>query len=316
MATGLQPGSAGALFSKKVSKGGSKVMTVSARIRGFITIGLLPALVLYLFFVIVPIFWSAYYGFFDWKGIGAAKFIGLDNYVEVLQDPIFWKSFKNNMLIVAASVFGQVPIAMILALLLMKSTLFQRVIRASVFMPMVLSSVVVGIIWGYIYHPQIGILNFLLEGVGLESWKKAWLSDPKVSMFALMVPIIWNYIGPYMIMFIAALQNISPEIEDAAQLDGVGPVRKLFAVTLPMIWDTVKVAVVLCISGSLKAFDLIYVMTGGGPAHSTELLASYMYNSTFNVYRFGFGSAISTAIIILSLILIVGSQRLMKRDYR
>ncbi|NOV04479.1 carbohydrate ABC transporter permease [Paenibacillus planticolens] len=291
-------------------------MTVSARIRGFITIALLPALVLYLFFVIVPIFWSAYYGFFDWKGIGAAKFIGLDNYVEVFKDPIFWKSFKNNMLIVAASVFGQVPIALILALLLMKSTYFQRVIRASVFMPMVLSSVVVGIIWGYIYHPQIGILNFLLEGVGLDSWKKAWLSDPKVSMYALMVPIIWNYIGPYMIMFIAALQNISPEIEDAAQLDGVGPVRKLFAVTLPMIWDTVKVAVVLCISGSLKAFDLIYVMTGGGPAHSTELLASYMYNSTFNVYRFGFGSAISTAIIILSLILIVGSQRLMKRDYR
>ncbi|MDU0206226.1 carbohydrate ABC transporter permease [Paenibacillus sp. MAH-36] len=291
-------------------------MTVSARIRGFITIGLLPALVLYLFFVIVPIFWSAYYGFFDWKGIGAAKFIGLDNYVEVFQDPIFWKSFKNNMLIVAASVFGQVPIALILALLLMKSTFFQRVIRASVFMPMVLSSVVVGIIWGYIYHPQIGILNFLLDGVGLDGWKKAWLSDPKVSMYALMVPIIWNYIGPYMIMFIAALQNISPEIEDAAQLDGVGPIRKLFAVTLPMIWDTVKVAVVLCISGSLKAFDLIYVMTGGGPAHSTELLASYMYNSTFNVYRFGFGSAISTAIIILSLILIVGSQRLMKRDYR
>lgn len=291
-------------------------MTVSARIRGFITIGLLPALVLYLFFVIVPIFWSAYYGFFDWKGIGAAKFIGLDNYVEVFKDPIFWKSFKNNMLIVAASVFGQVPIALILALLLMKSTFFQRVIRASVFMPMVLSSVVVGIIWGYIYHPQIGILNFLLDGVGLDIWKKAWLSDPKVSMYALMVPIIWNYIGPYMIMFIAALQNISPEIEDAAQLDGVGPVRKLFAVTLPMIWDTVKVAVVLCISGSLKAFDLIYVMTGGGPAHSTELLASYMYNSTFNVYRFGFGSAISTAIIILSLILIVGSQRLMKRDYR
>ncbi|KRE46682.1 carbohydrate ABC transporter permease [Paenibacillus sp. Soil724D2] len=291
-------------------------MTVSARIRGFITIGLLPALVLYLFFVIVPIFWSAYYGFFDWKGIGAAKFIGFDNYAEVIQDPIFWKAFKNNMLIVGASVFGQVPIAMVLALLLMRSTLFQRVIRASVFMPMVLSSVVVGIIWGYIYHPQIGILNFLLEGIGLDSWKKSWLSDPKVSMFALMVPIIWNYIGPYMIMFIAALQNISPEIEDAAQLDGVGPVRKLFAVTLPMIWDTVKVAVVLCISGSLKAFDLIYVMTGGGPAHSTELLASYMYNSTFNVYRFGFGSAISTAIIILSLFLIVGSQYLMKRDYR
>ncbi|UQZ83436.1 Lactose transport system permease protein LacF [Paenibacillus konkukensis] len=291
-------------------------MTTTARIRGFITVALLPAFLLYAFFVIIPVFWSAYYGFFDWKGIGAATFIGFDNYAEVVKDPIFWKSFKNNMLIVAASVFGQVPIALILAVLLMKSTLFQRIIRASVFMPMVLSSVVVGIIWGYIYHPQIGILNFLLDNMGLASWKKAWLSDPKISMYALMVPIIWNYIGPYMIMFIAALQNISPEIDDASQIDGVGPVRKLFVITLPMIWDTIKVAVVLCISGSLKAFDLIYVMTGGGPAHSTELLASYMYNNTFNVFRYGYGSAVSTAIIILSMLLIAGSQYLMKREVR
>jgi len=291
-------------------------MTTSARIKGFILIGILPALLIYLFFVVVPIFWSAYYGFFDWKGIGAAKFIGFDNYAEVVRDPIFWKGFKNNMLIVAASVFGQVPIAMILALLLTRSNLFQKMIRASVFMPMVLSSVVVGIIWSYIYHPQIGILNFLLDSVGLENLKKAWLSEPSVSMYMIMIPIIWNYIGPYMIIFIAALQNIPSEINDAAQIDGVGSTRKLFQITLPMIWDTIKVVVVLCISGSLKAFDLIYVMTGGGPAHTTEVLASYMYNSTFNVYRFGYGSAISTSIIILSLILILGSQFLMKRDYR
>ncbi|KEQ23088.1 carbohydrate ABC transporter permease [Paenibacillus tyrfis] len=291
-------------------------MTAAARIRGFIAIGLLPATLIFVFFAIIPIFWSAYYGFFDWKGIGAAKFIGFDNYVEVIRDPIFWLSFKNNMLIVAASVFGQIPIALILALVLTSSSLFHRMIRASVFMPMVLSSVVVGIIWSYIYHPQIGILNFLLDALGLESWKMQWLSDPKISMYMLMIPIIWNYIGPYMIMFIAALQNISPEIDDASRIDGVGPVRKLFSITLPMIWDTIKVAVVLCISGSLKAFDLIYVMTNGGPAHSTELLASYMYNNTFNVFRFGYGSAVSTAIIILSLLLILGSQYLMKRNYR
>lgn len=250
------------------------------------------------------------------KGIGAAKFIGFDNYAEVVRDPIFWKGFKNNMLIVVASVFGQVPIAMILALLLTRTNLFQRMIRASVFMPMVLSSVVVGIIWSYIYHPQIGILNFVLDATGLETLKRAWLSEPSISMYMIMIPIIWNYIGPYMIIFIAALQNIPSEINDAAQIDGVGSSRKLFQITLPMIWDTIKVVVVLCISGSLKAFDLIYVMTGGGPAHTTEVLASYMYNSTFNVYRFGYGSAISTSIIILSLILILGSQYLMKRDYR
>jgi len=291
-------------------------MTTSARIKGFILIGILPALAIYLFFVVVPVFWSAYYGFFDWKGIGAARFIGFDNYAEVVRDPIFWKGFKNNMLIVAASVFGQVPIAMILALLLTRTSLFQRMIRASIFMPMVLSSVVVGIIWSYIYHPQIGILNFVLDAAGLENLKRAWLSEPSISMYAIMIPTIWNYIGPYMIMFIAALQNIPSEINDAASIDGVGRTRKLFQITLPMIWDTIKVVIVLCISGSLKAFDLIYIMTGGGPAHSTEVLASYMYNNTFSIYRFGYGSAVSTTIIILSLILIAGSQYLMKKDYR
>ncbi|EGL19930.1 MULTISPECIES: sugar ABC transporter permease [Paenibacillus] len=289
-------------------------MTSSSRRTNFIVLGLLPALLIYSVFVIVPIFWSAYYGFFDWKGIGEAKFNGFDNYVEALKDPIFWLALKNNLIVVAASVFGQVPIALVLALVLRKSNFFQRFIRSAVFMPMVLSSVVVGIIWSYIYHPQIGILNFLLDAVGLESWKKAWLSDKSVSMLALTVPIIWNYIGPYLIMFIAALQNIPSDIDDAAMIDGATGSRKLFSVTLPMIWDTVKVTIVLCISGSLKAFDLIYVMTGGGPAHSTELLASYMYNNTFSVYRFGYGSAISTLIIIISLVLIAGSQRLMRRN--
>ncbi|MCC3375170.1 carbohydrate ABC transporter permease [Cohnella sp. REN36] len=291
-------------------------MTSTGRARGFIAIALLPALLLFVFFVIVPIFWSAYYGFYDWKGIGAAKFIGFGNYVEAIQDPVFWRAFKNNMLIVAASVFGQVPIALVLALLLVRNRWIHKFIRTSVFMPMVLSSVVVGIIWGYIYHPEIGILNFLLDGLGLGSWKRQWLSDPHVSMYSLMVPIIWNYIGPYLIMFLAALQNIPGEMDDAAKIDGAEGSRKLFSVTLPLIWDTIKVAVVLCISGSLKAFDLIYIMTGGGPAHSTELLASYMYNNTFSIYRFGYGSAVSTTIILISLILIAGSQYLMKRDNR
>ncbi|MVO99840.1 carbohydrate ABC transporter permease [Paenibacillus lutrae] len=289
-------------------------MITSSRTNRFIVLGLLPALLIYSVFVIIPIFWSAYYGFFDWKGIGEAKFNGFDNYIEALKDPIFWLALKNNMIVVAASVLGQVPLALLLALVLRKSTGFQRFIRSAVFMPMVLSSVVVGIIWSYIYHPQIGILNFLLEAVGLESWTKAWLSEKSTSMYALTVPIIWNYIGPYLIMYIAALQNIPSDVDDAAKIDGATGSRKLFSITLPMIWDTVKVTIVLCISGSLKAFDLIYVMTGGGPAHSTELLASYMYNNTFSVYRFGYGSAISTLIIIISLVLITVSQRLMKRN--
>lgn len=288
-------------------------MTAASRARMFIMLGLLPALLIYTVFVIIPVIWSSYYGLFSWKGMGAMKFIGLQNYREVVSDPIFWSSFRNNLYIVAYSVFGQVPIALLLALLLVRNRWFEKFIRASVFMPMVLSSVVIGLVWGYIYHPQIGILNYLLDSLGLSSWKLGWLSDPKIAMLSIGPPIIWSNIGPYLILFIAALQNIPSEVNDAAKLDGAVGWEKLSRITLPMIWGMIKVAVILCISGSLKAFDLIFVMTHGGPAHSTELLATYMYNNTFNIFRYGYGSAVSTSIVILSLILILISQLLMNR---
>ncbi|MBS4196110.1 carbohydrate ABC transporter permease [Lederbergia citri] len=288
-------------------------MATTKRLKGFLLIALIPSLLIYTTFVILPIFWSAYYGFFEWRGMGSAKYLGLANYIEVAQDPIFWRALKNNFIIIAASVFGQVPIALVLALILYKNSFVHRFVRSAVFMPMVLSTVVVGLIWGYMYHPQFGVVNFVLEKIGLESWTRAWLSDPKVNMYAVSVPIIWNFIGPYLIIFIASLQNIPSEINDAAKLDGAVAHKKLFYVTLPMIWNTIKVVIVLCISGSLKAFDQVFVMTGGGPAQTTELLATYMYNNTFNVYRYGYGSAISTMIIIISLLLILASQAAMKR---
>lgn len=288
-------------------------MTNIGRLRAFIAVGLLPTLLIYAVFVLVPIVWSAYYGFFDWKGIGASKFIGFDNYAEALKDPIFWKAFKNNLIIVAASIFGQLPIALVLSLILRKSTLFQRFVRSAVFMPMVVASVVIGMIWGYIYHPQIGILNFILEKAGLSSWIRDWLGDPSINMYAVSVPVVWANIGPYLVLFIAAIQNISSEVEDAAKIDGAVNSKWLYKIVVPMIWDTIKVAIVLCISGSLKAFDLIYIMTGGGPAQSTELLATYMYNNTFEVFRYGYGSAVSTLIIVISMILVLGSQVLMRR---
>lgn len=279
-------------------------MPASLRSRSFVVLALLPALLIFLVFAIIPIFWSAYYGFFDWKGLGAAKFIGLNNYEMMLQDPIFWRALKNNLILVASAIIGQVPIALLLALLLLKNSWFNRILRSAVFLPMVLSTVVVGLIWGYIYHPQIGLLNQVLELLGLESWTRAWLSDPKINMFAVSIPINWANIGPYLIIFIAALQNISSEIDDAAKIDGAIGWRKLFYVTLPIIWGTVVVTIVLCISGSLKAFDHVIVMTGGGPAQSTELLATYMYNNSFTVYRYGYGSAVSTMIILISALLI------------
>ncbi|MCR2807660.1 carbohydrate ABC transporter permease [Paenibacillus soyae] len=279
-------------------------MPTYLRSRSFVALALLPAMLIFIVFAIVPIIWSAYYGFFDWSGLGSLKFIGLDNYEMMLQDPIFWRALKNNLILVASAIIGQVPIALLLALLLLKNSMFNRVIRSAVFMPMVLSTVVVGLIWGYIYQPQIGLLNTVLEMLGLDSWIRAWLSDPKVNMYAVSIPINWANIGPYLVIFIAALQNISSEVNDAAKIDGAVGFRKLFYVTLPNIWDTVIVTIILCISGSLKAFDHVIVMTGGGPAQSTELLATYMYNNSFTVYRYGYGSAVSTMIILISALLI------------
>ncbi|MBD2844073.1 sugar ABC transporter permease [Paenibacillus sp. IB182496] len=287
-------------------------MITSMRSGRFVALALLPSLLLYCFFVIVPVFWSAYYGFFEWSGVGATKGIGLQNYAEALQDPVFWRALKNNLIIVAASIFGQVPIALVLAILLNKNSLFHRFVRSAVFMPMVLSTVVVGLIWGYIYHPQFGLVNFVLEAVGLDNWTRGWLSDPDVNMYAVAVPIIWNFIGPYLIMFVAAIQNIPSEIDDACLIDGAIGRKKLLLVTLPMIWNMIKVVIVLCIAGSLKAFDQVFVMTGGGPAQSTELLATYMYNNTFNIYRYGYGSAVSTLIVIISMLMIGVSQVLMR----
>ncbi|CAM4474486.1 MAG: sugar ABC transporter permease [Paenibacillus macerans] len=283
------------------------------RSRRFIFTGLAPAVILYALFVFVPVVWSAYYGFFNWSGIGEAKYNGLGNYAEILRDPVFWRALKNNIIFVLASVFGQIPLALALAVLLHKENGVQRFLRSAVFLPMVLSTVVIGMIWQYIYHPQIGILNFLLDALGLKSWKLQWLSDGNIAIYSLLPPLIWSYAGLYLIIFISALQNIPGEIHDAAKIDGVSGGRKLVAISLPMIKNTVQVAVVLCISGSLKSFDLVYIMTKGGPAHATELLATYMYNSTFSTYRYGFGSAISTTIMVISLLLIGTSQWLTSR---
>jgi len=281
--------------------------------RNFIVLALLPALLIYALFVFVPVIWSAYYGFFNWSGIGEAKFIGVKNYIEILQDPVFWRSLKNNFIFVLAAVFGQVPIALVLAVLLHKSNMIQRFLRSAIFLPMVLSTVVIGMIWQYIYHPQIGILNFLLESLGLESWKLQWLSDNKIAIYSLLPPLIWSFVGLYLIIFISALHNIPGEVHDAGKIDGASGLRKLVSISIPMIWGTIQVAIILCISGSLKSFDLVYIMTKGGPAHATELLATYMYNSTFTSYRYGFGSAISTTIVVISLLLIGTSQWLTSR---
>nr|WP_263326404.1 sugar ABC transporter permease [Neobacillus sp. Marseille-Q6967] len=288
-------------------------MHLSKNKTGAIILGVLPALIIYAVFAIYPILQSFYYSLVEWNGFSEKTFIGLDNYIKLFQDPLFWNSAKNNIFIVIASVLGQVPIALFIALLLNRKLKGVKIFRTIGFLPVVLSTVVISLTWNLIYNTKDGMINELLRTVGLDFLAQNWLGDTKWSMIAVSVTVIWQFVGLYLIIFLAALQNIPEEVLEAAQIDGASEWTRTWKITVPMIWDTIIVAVILCISGSLRTFDLIYVMTHGGPSHSTEVMALYMFNETFTKLQYGYGSAVSVTIFFFSLILIFIVTKLMGR---
>jgi raffinose/stachyose/melibiose transport system permease protein len=275
-----------------------------------IALGLLPALFFYIIFSIFPILNSFYYAFTNWDGLSEIQWVGLSNFREILGDKVFWLSFKNNIYIVLVSIFGQVPIGLGLALLLNKKMRGSQFFRTVFFLPVVTSTVIVSMLWNMIYNYQMGLLNTVLRLVGLESWVRNWLGDPKTAMMYICIVIVWQFIGLYMVIFMAAIQNVPSEILEASELDGATGMKKTWYVIVPMIWDSILASIILCISGSLRTFDLNFVMTNGGPAHSTEVMAIYMFNKTFSSLQYGYGSAVSLLIFAFSLILIVITQLL------
>lgn len=265
-----------------------------------------------MFVVIVPLIISVYFSFFKWSGGLNKSFIGLHNYVQLLQDGKFWFSFRNNVIITLLSIVGQLGIAFAIAAVLQSRWIrFREFHRTVLFLPVVLPAVVVGFIWNLIYSQQYGILNGLLRGLHLEEWIRPWLDNPQIVIYSVTVPIVWQWIGLYLIIFMAALQNIPAEIYEAAEIDGATGLKKVGYITFPLLYNTLKVAVMLCISGNMKIFDSIYVMTGGGPGISSTVMAQYAYTTSFGQFNFGYGSAISVGMIIISLGLILLSRRLM-----
>jgi raffinose/stachyose/melibiose transport system permease protein len=287
--------------------------TILRKNNKFIIAGLAPALLLYTVFVLYQIIRSFFYGFYNWNGLSAPRFIGIENFITILTDPIFWLSFKNNILVVIISVLGQIPFGILAAVALSGKLKGAAFFRTAFFIPMILSTVVVGLLWSTILNPQVGILkNFLL----MLGFSKApnLLGTPGIAIYTLCGVIFWQFVGLYMIIFLAALQNIPPDIIEAADIDGASEVTKFFRIRLPLLWGTIASSAVLCISGSMRTFDLIYVMTGGGPAHSTEVMATYMFNKTFATYQYGYGSAVSLVIAVFSFVFISASRVLLLKQ--
>ncbi|AZS15936.1 carbohydrate ABC transporter permease [Paenibacillus lutimineralis] len=272
--------------------------------------GLFPALLIYLGIAIVPIGLSLYYSVMNWNGIGSMTFVGIDNYVQILSNSTFWLSVKNNVIIMVTGLIGQLPLGLLLAILLNRGLKGSGFFRTIGFMPVVISSVMVSLIWGMIYNTEYGMLNNLLGFIGLEGWQQNWLGDVKWSMLSISIAYIWQNCGLYMVIFLAALQNIPDEVNEAAELDGATGFKRTMRITIPMIRSTIMVCVVYSISNSFRVFDLIQILTGGGPAHQTEVMTIYMYNSAFMNMRYGYGSAVSILILLFSLVVITLINRL------
>jgi raffinose/stachyose/melibiose transport system permease protein len=247
---------------------------------------------------------STYYSLLSWDGIGKATFIGFKNYVNLFVNNTdgFTKSVQNSLVLAIASVVIQLPLALSLALILARGVKGEGFFRTIYFIPVIMSTVVIGQLWMKIYNPDYGMLNIILKNIGLEKYAHAWIADPKIALFAVFVPIIWQYIGYHMLLMYAGIKSVSPDIYEAAKIDGASEFKMATAITIPLIKPILQVCVVFAVTGSFKAFDLIYIITNGGPLHASEVPSTLMYSTIFNKYMYGYGSAMSTFIIVECLV--------------
>jgi raffinose/stachyose/melibiose transport system permease protein len=289
-------------------------MNVTKRMGITIFVGMLPALIIYIGIALIPVAMSFYYSFFDWNGLSSMTFIGLDNYVSVLKDGIFWKGFQNNIFMMVSGILGQLPLGLFFALLLNRSLKGLKIYRSVLFLPVIISAVIVSLVWSMVYGMESGLLNSILSLSGLDSWKQNWLGSPRWGMLSVSITYLWQNYGFYMVIFLAGLQNISEEVKEAAVMDGATGWKRFWFITLPMLKETIWVTLIFSISNSFRVFDLIYVMTAGGPAHNTEVMSIYMYTNAFSNMSFGLGSSVSILILIFSLMAIYAAKLITRRS--
>ena len=283
-----------------------------------IVIFLLPALLLFCGVLIAPIGASAYYSLFNWKGPGAEKvFIGLGNYVELFtSDRLgFVKALVNSMLLAVLSVGLQLPLALALALALGKKIKGERLFLSVYFMPVLISTVVIGQLWVKIYDPAHGILNVLLRSIGLDNLAQIWLGDTKTALACIGVVIGWSCIGYHVVLYMSALDSISPEIYESATLDGASGWQQVCHITLPLMKNILGITFVLMMSGVLGvSFVYSKVMTNGGPNGSTRVLLHYIYQQGLERGNVGYASAVTVITMAIAIFLAVLSRILTKRS--
>ncbi len=272
---------------------------------------LIIPMAIFIFSVFVPLITALVYSFFEWKGGPNKTFNGLQNYIKLFNDETFWLSFGHNIYLVIACIIGQIGIAFILVLMInSKLVKFKGIHRTFGFFPSTVAAVSIGFIWKMIYDYNRGILNWVLDKFGREDLQKVWLNETSLVMLLVAIPLVWQYIGYYMVIILSAISSVDQEIFEVAELDGANAFQRAIYIVLPLIKNTLLVCITMCIAGNMKAFDNVYVMTKGGPGTSSMVMAMYGYNVSFGQNNMGYGSTISVGIFVLSLLVIGGSQYL------
>ncbi len=279
-----------------------------------IMIFVLPGFLIFVSVVILPMFSSTYFSLLEWNGFGEKTFVGLRNYIELFtgQREAFSKSLGNAFYLTCLTIFIQLPVALILALVLSSGVKGEGIFRTVYFIPVMLSAVVIAMLFQRVYDPNIGLVNIVLENIGLKSLQRVWLGDLNTAMTAASIPILWQWVGYHMLLLYAGAKSVPVELREAAKIDGAGPITTTFRIVLPLMKPVLKVCVIVLIINTIREFDTIYSMTKGGPLNSTQMPSLVMIKSIFDRGEYGMGSAMAMSIVILCLALTAILQKVFK----
>jgi raffinose/stachyose/melibiose transport system permease protein len=275
---------------------------------------MLPGLAVLVFSLVVPLGFSVYFSLTDWAGFGDYEHVGLDNYRTILtDDPVFWRSVRNVLLLMAATIFVQNPIAFVLAAVLSKlSARLSRILRTVYFVPAVLSLVIVAKLWVDVFNPTFGVLDKVLRAVGLEALAVSWLSNPSTALWAVIWIILWQGFGWALLFYYAGLMTVPRELEEAARVDGASWPQIYRHVVIPYLAPVISAVIVIDVISSMKQMELIYLTTAGGPGQLTQFLSVYLYQKAFVTGEYGYGNALSVVFVVVSVGLTLIVQRAMR----
>lgn len=263
---------------------------------------IMPAVILFTVFYLAPIFISVYYSFTDFSGIGAAKFIGFKNYQVLLKDKFFFIALKNTFIILIGITITILPLSFIVALLLEKPFRGSGVVQSMIFAPNVIAPILVGLIWLFILDPKMGMINAILRSIGLGDYQQQWIGGKTLTPYSVAFVYLWQVLGFYTTINMAGLRSIPADIYEAAEIDGANYFQRIRKITIPMMKNTIVINTILIITGGFKIFETVKQLTNGGPNHMSDVLVTYMYDTTFTSSRYGYGMAVATVSFVLCLI--------------